>query len=132
MPLYFLFDTKNCEILLSCTSCQARIHTTRISFKTNFEYGWFLLTTRIGKTVRTGLTGILDRSRWFCQNADLTSPLRSSRRDDQNAYMKRPIWNSDERVMTSRRFDPHPDRSNRLDRAVRPVQTAQSELGVVF
>ena len=132
MPLYFLFDTKNCEILLSCTSCQARIHTTRISFKTNFEYGWFLLTTRIVKTVRTGLTGILDRSRWFCQNADLTSPLRSSRRDDQNAYIERPIWTSDERVMAPGRIDSYPDRSDRLAGAVRPVRTAQSELEVVF
>ena len=72
------------------------------------------------------------RSRWFCQNAHLTSPLRSFRRSDQNAYMERQIWTSDERVMTSGRFDPNPDRSDWLARAVRPVRTAQSELGVVI
>jgi hypothetical protein len=42
----------------------------------------------------------------FAKNADLTSPLRSSGRDDQNAYIERPIWSSDERVMTSRKLDP--------------------------
>ena len=73
-----------------------------------------------------------DRSRWLCQNSDLTSPLRSSRRDDQNAYMERPIWTSDERVMAPGRIDSDPDWSDRLAGAVRPIRTAQSELEVIF
>ena len=46
--------------------------------------------------------------------------------------MERPIWTLDERVMTSGRLDPDPDWSDRLARAVRSVQTAQFELGIVF
>ena len=73
-----------------------------------------------------------DRSRWLCKNSDLTTLLRSSRRDDQNAHMEHPIWTLDERVMTPGRIDPDPDRSDRLFRAIRPVRTVQSKLGVVF
>jgi len=62
----------------------------------------------------------------------MTSQLRSSRRDNQNAYMERLIWTSDERVMAPGRIHSDPDRSDRLTGAVRPVRTAQSELGVVF
>ena len=61
------------------------------------------------------------RSRWFCQNAHLTSPLRSFRQDDQNAYVERPIGTSNERVMAPGRIDPDPDRSYRLTGAIRPV-----------
>jgi len=58
--------------------------------------------------------------------------LHRSRRDDQNAYMERLIWTADERVLTPERIDSDPDRSDWLVRAVRPVRTAESELGVVF
>jgi len=37
-----------------------------------------------------------------------------------------------DRVMAPGRIDSDPDRSDRLTGAVRPVRTAQSELGIVF
>ena len=54
-----------------------------------------------------------DWSRWLCQNANWTSPLRSSRRGNQNAYVERLIWSSDERVIASGRLDTGSDRSDR-------------------
>ena len=75
--------------------------------------------------VQTGQTDMHKPVRWLCQNANWTSPLRSSRRDDRNAYVERLIWSSDERFMTSGRLDTGLN-------PVRPVQTAQFEFGVVF
>ena len=43
----------------------------------------------------------LDRSGQSSQNAKWTSPLHRSRREDQNAYVERPIWTPDERDMAS-------------------------------
>ena len=91
-----------------------------------------MLTIKIGRLcrpVRPVCTNWPDRSRCLCQNINWTSPLRSSHRDDQNAYVERLIWSSDERVMVSGRLDTGLDRS---DRSGRPVQTVQSEFGVVF
>jgi hypothetical protein len=62
-----------------------------------------MMTAKIGTTVH-------DRSDWFgqvAQKAKWISPLHSSRRDDQNAHMKRPIWALDERFMTSGRLHPN-------------------------
>lgn len=50
-----------------------------------------------------------DRSDQSAQNANWTSPLRRSRRDNRNAYVKHPMWSLDERVMA--------DRSDRLGRS---------------
>ena len=91
-----------------------------------------MLTIKIGRLcrpVRPVCTNQPDRSRCLCQNINWTSPLRSSHRDDRNAYVEHPIWSSDERVMVSGRLDTGSDRSGR---PVTPVQTAQSEFGVVF
>ena len=82
--------------------------------------------------VQTGQTDMHKPVRWLCQNANWTSPLRSSRRDDQNAYIEHLIWSLDERVMASGRLDSGSDRSDRSGRPVRPVQTVQSGFGVVF
>ena len=45
-------------------------------------------------TGQTGLVKVLKNVKW-------TSPLRISRRDNQNAYVERPIWTPDERDMAS-------------------------------
>ena len=58
---------------------------------------------------QTGLTGQGD----FAKNTNWTLPLRSSRRDDRNAYVERTICSSDERVIASERFDIGSDRSDR-------------------
>ena len=74
-----------------------------------------MLTTKIGRlcrSVRPVCTNRSDRSRLLCQNANWTSPLRSSRRDNRNAYVERLIWNSDERVMASGRLDTGSDWSD--------------------
>ena len=84
-----------------------------------------MLTTKIGMAVQ-------DWSDRFCEVAQKTkwiSLLRRSRRDDQNTYMERPIWTSDERDMASRSSTP---RSDRFVGAVRPVFVVKSELGVVI
>jgi hypothetical protein len=72
-------------------------------------------------TAETGLTGFPNRSDRFCkhcQNANWTSPLRSSRRDDQDAYVERLFWTPDERVMTSGRFFTWENRSGRFPKPV--------------
>ena len=99
------------------------------------KIGGHMLMTKIGRLcrlVRPICTNRSDRSRWLCQNANWNSPLHSSRRDKRNAYVERPIWSSDERVMASERLDTGSDRSDRSGRPVRPVQTVQSGFGVVF
>ena len=50
-----------------------------------------------------------DRFGQVAQKEKWISPLRRSRRGDQNSYMERLIWTSNERVMTSGRL--HPDRT---------------------
>ena len=73
-----------------------------------------MLTTEISRLcrpVRPVCTNRSDRLRWLCQNANWTSPVCSSRRDDRNAYVERLIWSSDERVMASERIDTGSDRS---------------------
>ena len=63
-----------------------------------------MLTTEIGTNVQTGLTGVHKPARpvWLTlSKMKLTSQLRSSHQDDQNAYVEHPIWSSNERVMTS-------------------------------
>ena len=50
-------------------------------------------------TGRTGLVKVLKMQKW-------NSPLRGSRRDDQNAYVERPIWTPDEIDMASGSFAP--------------------------
>jgi hypothetical protein len=57
-----------------------------------------------------------DRSDQSSQNAKWTSPLRRSRRDDQNAYVERPVRSPDEGVMVLARTSPAPDRSDRWAR----------------
>ena len=77
---------------------------------------WHVLTTKIGRLcrpVRPVCTNRSDRLRWLCQNTNWTSPLCSSRRDDWNAYVERPIWSSDERVMASGKLDTGSDWSDR-------------------
>jgi len=61
---------------------------------------------RIGQTTPKNQS---DRFGQVAQKAKWISPLRRSRRGDQNSYMERPIWTSNERVMTSGRL--HPDRT---------------------
>jgi hypothetical protein len=54
-----------------------------------------------------------DRSDQSAQNAKWTSPLRRSRRYDQNAYVERLVRSPDEGVMVLARTSPTPDRSDR-------------------
>ena len=63
--------------------------------------------------VQTDQTDMHKPVRWLCQNANWTSPLRSSRRDDRNAYVERLIWSSDERFMAFGRLDTGSNRSDR-------------------
>jgi hypothetical protein len=72
-----------------------------------------------------------DRSDQSTQNANWTSPLRRSRRDDQNAYVERPVQSPDEGVVVLARTSLAPDRSDWWDPTVLPVLIAKSELGVV-
>ena len=80
------------------------------------KIGRHMLTTEIDRLCRPVCTNRSNRSRWLCQNINWTSPLRSSHRDDRNAYVERLIWSSDERVMVSGRLDTGLDRSNRSRR----------------
>jgi hypothetical protein len=73
-----------------------------------------------------------DRSDQSAQNANCTSPLRRSRRDNRNAYVERLVRSPDEGVIVLERTSPVPDRSHRWDPTVWPVLAAKSELGVVF
>ena len=50
-------------------------------------------------TGQTGLVKVLKNVKW-------TSPLRISRRDNQSAYVERPIWTPDEIDMASGSFAP--------------------------
>jgi hypothetical protein len=59
-----------------------------------------------------------DRSDKSAQNANWTSPLRRSHRDDRNAYVERPVRSPDEGVMVLARTNPTPDRSDRWDPTV--------------
>ena len=89
----------------------------------------------LGRTGQTSPLNRSDRSRQVCQIANWTAPLRRSRRDDRNAYIERLIRSPDEGVMPPRRPAPRSDRSRAVrpvQRPVRPVRNAQSELGVVF
>ena len=75
-----------------------------------------MLMTKIGRLCRPVgpvCTNRSDRSRLLCKNANWTSPLHSSRRDDRNAFVECPIWSSDERVMASGRLDTGSDPSDR-------------------
>jgi hypothetical protein len=54
--------------------------------------------------ILTGLTFHPDRSDQSAQNANWTSPLHRSSRDDRNAYVERPVRSPNERVMTLTRF----------------------------
>jgi hypothetical protein len=58
---------------------------------------WHDCANRSDRCAQTGQTGL----------GDITSPLRSSRRDDRNAYIEHPICSSYEGVMTLGRLDPH-------------------------
>jgi len=84
------------------------------------EQGFFRLPAHIGNGqvfTQTSQTGQGD----FVKMQIGLHHLCNSHRDDQNAYVERPIWISDERVMISRRLDPDLDRSDRLARAVKQV-----------
>ena len=59
-----------------------------------------------GQTGQISCTNRSDRSGKVCQIINWTAPLCRSRRDDQNAYMERPIWSLDEEVMTPGRPAP--------------------------
>jgi hypothetical protein len=61
----------------------------------------------------TGLTFDPHRSGQIVQNANWTSPLRRSHRDDQNAYVERPVRSPDEGVVVLARTSPVPDQSDR-------------------
>ena len=97
--------------------------------------GGHMLTTKIGTTVGTGQTFSLNRSDQFgqlVQNVKWTSPLDSSRQVDQDSYIERPIWSPDEGDMTSGRYAPRADRSDRFARADRPVSVCRIRVKVVF
>jgi hypothetical protein len=74
-------------------------------------------------TVLTGLTFHRNRSDQIAQNANWTSPLCKSRRDDRNAYVERPVQSPDEGVMVLARTSPAPDR---WDPTVWPVLADKS------
>jgi hypothetical protein len=85
--------------------------------------------------VLTGLTCHPHRSDLpdqSAQNANWTSPLRISRREDRNAYVECLVRSPDEGVMVLARTNSARDRSDRWDPTVWPVLAAKSELGVVF
>jgi hypothetical protein len=74
-----------------------------------------MLMTKIGTAVQTDMHTVQTGQGDFGKNATLNSPLHSSCRDECS------VWTSDERVMTSGRLDPHPNRSDRLNWEVRSV-----------
>jgi hypothetical protein len=73
-----------------------------------------------------------DRSNQSAQNANWTSQLRRSRRDNRNTYVERPVLSPDEGDMVLVRTSPAPDRSDRWCPTVWPMLVVKSELGVVF
>jgi hypothetical protein len=58
--------------------------------------------------------------------------LRTSRRDDRNAYVERPVQSLHEGVMVLARISPALDRSDQWGPTVWPVPAVKSELWVVF
>jgi hypothetical protein len=54
-----------------------------------------------------------DRSDQSAQNANWTSPMHRSHRDDRNAYVELPGRSPDEGFMVLARTSPAPDRSDR-------------------
>ena len=64
-------------------------------------------------TGQTGLVKVLKNVKW-------NLPLSISHRDNQNAYVERPIWTPDEIDMASESSAPQADRSDRFTGAVRP------------
>jgi hypothetical protein len=66
----------------------------------------------------TGLTFDPHRSDQSAPNANWTSPLRRSRRDDRNAYVECPVRSPDEGVVVLARTNPAPHRSDRWDPTV--------------
>ena len=74
-----------------------------------------------GQTRQTGQTDCVnwsDRSGQLHQIVNWTIPLHRSRRDDRNAYMERPIWSPDEKVMPPEIHVPQSDWS--IDRSGTP------------
>jgi hypothetical protein len=66
----------------------------------------------------TGLNFDPHRSDRITQNANWTSPLRRSRRDDRNSYVEHPVRSPDEGVMDLARTSPEPDWSDQWDQTV--------------
>jgi hypothetical protein len=96
---------------------------------------WLVIGHIADSAALTGLTFHPHRSDWSdqsAQNANWTSPLCRSRRDNQNAYVERPVRSPDEGVMVLARTSSAPDRSDWWGPTVWPVIAAKSELGVVF
>src|SRR5689334_23222478 len=85
-----------------------------------------MLTTKIGRSTTDGQTACQTRSVRLYEspkNANWTCPMDCSRGVDQNSYIERPIWSSDERAMVFRRSAPR--------KAVRPpVQAVRSPVAV--
>ena len=94
-----------------------------------------MLTTKIDiakATSQTSCPNRSDRSSQLVQNAKWTSPLDSTHQVDQDSYVERPIWSSDEGDMASGRYAPRADRSDQLTGAVRPVLVCRIYVEVVF
>ena len=73
--------------------------------------GGYMLTTKLIRLcipVWPVCTYQSDRFVWLIKIQIWLHHCPSSHRDDQNAYVERPIWTLDEIVMTSERLDPDP------------------------